>query len=95
MKKRKNRLNPKTANPATPKPITVPPEKDIFSALGKLDLAASAVLTLDSVAIRIPIFPAKAEKNAPKTKAGTMSQEVVSTNTEMKYKAIEARTTNI
>ena len=32
----KKQLRPKTANPATPKPITVPPPKETFNAFGKL-----------------------------------------------------------
>ena len=30
----KNAVKPKTANPATPNPITVPPAKEIFNAFG-------------------------------------------------------------
>ena len=75
-------MRPKTASPATPSPITVPPPKDTCNALGKLVLAASAVLAFASVAILIPIFPAKAEKAAPRIKAGTIIQLVVSTNIE-------------
>ena len=67
-------LNPNTANPATPSPITVPPEKETFKACGKLVLAAWVVRTLALVAIRIPIFPANAEKKAPQTKATTIIQ---------------------
>ena len=72
-------VNPRTAKPATPKPITVPPPKDTFRAFGKLVFAACVVLTLVFVAIFIPIFPAKAEKKAPHIKAITMSQSVVGT----------------
>ena len=36
----KNVVNPKTAKPATPKPITVPPPKATFNACGKLVRAA-------------------------------------------------------
>ena len=68
----KNADNPKTANPATPRPITVPPPKEILSASGKLVLAAWVVLTFVLVAIFIPIFPAKAEKTAPITNAITI-----------------------
>ena len=94
MKNVNNRLNPNTANPATPSPITVPPPKDTFNACGKLVLAASAVRALASVAILIPIFPARAEKMAPVTKAGTIIQLVVSTTADMPYKATPAITTN-
>ena len=62
-------LNPNTARPATPSPITVPPVKATFKALPKLVLAAWVVLTLAAVAILIPMFPANAEKNAPMIKA--------------------------
>ena len=89
----KNKLNPKTAKPATPSPITVPPPKATFKALGKLVLAACVVLELASVAIRIPIFPAKPEKNAPTIKAGIINQLVVSTIVEIPKRAIEAPTT--
>ena len=63
--------------------MTVPPPKDTLSAFGKLVFAASAVRAFASVAIRIPIFPAKAEKMAPTTKAGTINQLVVSTMVEI------------
>ena len=36
----KKEVSPKTARPATPKPITVPPPNETFNAFGKLDLAA-------------------------------------------------------
>ena len=95
-KKNKNKSErPRTAKPATPRPMTVPPPKDTLSACGKLVLAASAVRALASVAIRIPIFPAAAEKNAPKIKAGTIIQLVVSTKREILYKAMEAIATKI
>ena len=70
----KNPVNPKTARPATPNPITVPPPKETFKACGKLVRAACVVRTFVFVAIFIPIFPAKAEKNAPKMKAITINQ---------------------
>jgi hypothetical protein len=41
------------------------------------------VRALASVAIRIPMFPAKAEKIAPTTNAGTINQLVVSTIVDM------------
>ena len=90
----KNAVSPSTANPATPSPITVPPPNDIFNAVGKLVLAAWVVLTLVFVAIFIPIFPAHAEKNAPKTKAITISQCVVGTITETPAKAKLTTRTN-
>ena len=65
----KNNESPRTANPATPSPITVPPPKEIFRASGRLVRAACVVRTLVLVAILIPIFPATAEKTAPITKA--------------------------
>ena len=61
----KKAVKPSTAKPATPNPITVPPPNATLSAFGKLVLAACVVLTLDLVAIFIPIFPAKAENIAP------------------------------
>ena len=90
-----NKVNPRTARPATPRPITVPPPNETASALGKLVLAASAVRAFASVAIRIPMFPAKAEKKAPNTKAGTIIQLVVSTATEIPKRATEAMMTKI
>ncbi len=89
----KNPVSPKTANPATPSPITVPPPKDILSACGKLVLAACVVLTLVLVAIFIPIFPANAEKIAPKINATTISMCVVGTMKEIAASAILAPTT--
>ena len=65
----KNNERPNTASPATPSPMTVPPPKEIFSASGRLVFAACVVRTFVLVAIRIPIFPAKAENTAPITKA--------------------------
>ena len=91
----KNKVNPRTAKPATPSPITVPPPNDIFSAFGKLVLAAWVVLTLVLVAIFIPMFPAKAEKKAPKIKATTISQCVVGTIKETAAKATLTITTKI
>ena len=45
--------------------------------------------------MRIPIFPAKAEKIAPITKAGTIIQLVVSTAVEIPNKAAEATRTKM
>ena len=59
--------NPKTAEPATPIPMTEPPVKETFNAFDNEVFAASAVLTLDLVAIFIPINPASAESIAPRT----------------------------
>ena len=70
----KKPVKPRTAKPATPNPITVPPPKETFSACGKLVRAAWVVLTLVLVAIFIPMFPAKAEKKAPKIKATTINK---------------------
>jgi len=94
-KKIKNAVNPKTAKPATPSPITVPPPKDTFNACGKLVRAACVVLTFVFVAIFIPIFPAKAEKNAPKINATTINMCVVGTMNEIPAKTILAKTTKI
>ena len=88
-------LNPNTAKPATPSPITVPPVNDTFNACGKLVLAAWVVLTLAAVAILIPMFPATAEKTAPITKATTMNQCVVSTKVEITPSRIPANTTKM
>ena len=79
--------NLRTASPATPNPITVPPPKEIFNAFGKLVLAACVVLTLVFVAIFIPIFPAQAENRAPKIKATTIKMCVVGTITETAARA--------
>ena len=65
-------VKPKTAKPATPSPITVPPPKETFNAFGKLVFAACVVLTFVLVAIFIPIFPANAENIAPIIKATTI-----------------------
>ena len=43
----------------------------------------------------MPIFPAKPEKIAPTTKAGIISQLVVSTTSEIPNSAAEATITNI
>ena len=78
-KNKKKILNPNTAKPATPSPMTVPPPKATLRALGRLVLAACVVLEFASVAILIPIFPAKPENTAPTMKAGIINQLVVST----------------
>ena len=54
--------------PTTPIPITDPPANATSSALPRLVRAAFVVLTFALVATRIPIKPASAEQNAPKTK---------------------------
>ena len=64
---------PSTAKPATPIPITEPPENDTFNAVLRLVLAACAVRTLALVAIFIPIKPAKADNTAPIRKAMTIT----------------------
>ena len=85
----KKLVKPRTAKPATPNPITVPPPKETFSACGKLVRAACVVLTLVFVAIFIPIFPAKAEKKAPKINATTINKCVLTPG----KKVIPAKTT--
>jgi len=90
----KKTVKPKTAKPATPSPITVPPPKEILSAFGKLVRAACVVLTLVLVAIFIPIFPAKAENTAPKTKAMTINQCVVGTIKDTAVNKAATITTN-
>ncbi len=90
----KNAVNPRTAKPATPRPITVPPPKEILSAFGKLVLAACVVLTFVFVAIFIPMFPANAENTAPNTKAITINQCVVGTTKETIANKILTITTN-
>ena len=92
---RKNNDKPKTARPATPSPMTVPPPKDTCRALGKLSRAACVVRALASVAIRIPIFPARAEKIAPTTNAGMIRMLVVSTILEITNSPPEAIKTKI
>ena len=49
------KLNPSTANPATPKPITIPPEKETFNAFANEVRAACVVRTFALVATRIPL----------------------------------------
>ena len=88
-------LNPKTARPATPKPITMPPEKETANAFGRLVRAASVVRTLASVAIRIPIFPARAEKIAPTTNATTIKELVDSIKDEIMARNTPAITTKM
>ena len=65
---------PKTASPATPKPITEPPVNDTFRAFIRLVRAASVVRTLAFVAMFIPKYPASAEKNAPTIKHTAITQ---------------------
>src|SRR5690348_12042802 len=60
-----NPPKPNIARPATPIPITEPPAKETLRALARLVLAAWVVRTLALVAIRIPIYPAVAERTAP------------------------------
>ena len=91
----KNAVKPKTAKPATPNPITVPPPKDTFKAFGRLVLAACVVLTFVFVAIFIPIFPAKAEKIAPKINAIIINQCVVGTAIDTIARSILTMITNM
>ena len=95
MKNIKNKLNPKTAKPATPSPITVPPPKATSSAFGRLVLAAWVVLLFASVAILIPMLPANPENIAPTINAGIINQLVVSTTKEIPNRAADANTTKI
>jgi hypothetical protein len=69
-RKKKNPVNPSTANPATPNPYGSS-AKETFNACGKLVrcLCSSYICF---VAIFIPIFPAKAEKL--KNKATTINK---------------------
>ena len=60
-----NPPSPKTARPATPSPITVPPVNDTFRACFRLVRAACVVRTFALVATFIPMYPAVAEKTAP------------------------------
>ncbi len=66
---------PKTANPATPMPITAPPVKDTFKALAREVLAACAVRTFALVATFMPIYPASAERKAPSRKEMAINGE--------------------
>ena len=92
----KKQVSPKTAKPATPRPITVPPPRETFNAFGKLVRAAWVVLTFVLVAIFIPMLPAKAEKNAPIINAITMSQCVEGTIVDtMNNKPLTPTTNNV
>ena len=73
----KNPVNPNTAKPATPRPITVPPPKETFNAWGNEVRAAWVVRTFVLVAIFIPMFPANAEKIAPKMNATIINKCVL------------------
>ena len=91
----KNAVNPSTAKPATPNPITVPPANEIFNASGRLVFAAWVVLTFVFVAIFIPIFPASAEKKAPKINATTINICEVGTTNEIPARTKLTTTTKI
>ena len=69
-----NVLNPNTAKPATPSPMTMPPVKETLRPSLRLVRAACVVRTLAWVAMRMPMLPASAENTAPMTKATTMNQ---------------------
>ncbi|OQA06399.1 MAG: hypothetical protein BWY67_01966 [Bacteroidetes bacterium ADurb.Bin397] len=72
-----NKLKPNTPKPTTPIPIMEPPAKAISSAFPIPVRAALVVLTFALVAIRIPMYPAKAEQNAPQIKeTATIGDEV-------------------
>ena len=60
---------PSRPRPTTTIPITAPEEKAIFSPLLRESLHALAVLAFAEVAVLIPMFPARAERIAPNTKA--------------------------
>jgi hypothetical protein len=64
----KNPVNPSTANPATPNPLTVPPPKDTFKACGKLVDCLCGSYICFSCYFHSSMFPANAEKKAPKQK---------------------------
>ena len=67
---------PKTANPATPRPMTAPPVNETDKAFAKEVRAACVVRTFALVAIFIPIHPAKALNTAPMIKAMAITQSV-------------------
>ena len=60
---------PSRARPTTLIPITLPPEKETFSASVMFFMAALVVREFAAVATFIPIKPARAEQAAPRTKA--------------------------
>ena len=76
----KSELRPKTASPATPSPITVPPVKATLSASFKLVRAACVVRTFALVAMFIPKYPAVALNTAPIRNEMAITGEDVSTN---------------
>ena len=86
-------LRPKTARPATPRPMTMPPVKETFRAWARPVRAACVVRTLASVAMRMPMLPARAENTAPMTKAMTMNQWVVGTSMDTTPRRAPATTT--
>ena len=88
-------LSPKTAKPATPNPMTMPPVKLTFKPSLKLERAACVVRTLACVAMRMPMLPANAENTAPMTKATMMNQWVVSTMLATKPSNAPAITTKM
>ena len=72
----------------------MPPVKETFNPSLRLVRAAWVVRTLAWVAMRMPMFPARAENTAPITKATTMNQCVVSTMEETRPRSAPAMTTN-
>ena len=52
-------------SPTTERPMTAPDENAILKPLPKLFFTPSAALALDLVAMRMPMFPARAENMAP------------------------------
>ncbi len=87
-----NAPRPKTASPATPSPITEPPVNETFKACLRLVRAACVVRTFALVAIFIPIYPAKAERNAPIKKEIAIVGSEVSTSVPDQARTIAAIT---
>ncbi len=65
---------PKRLKATTAMPETAPPRKDVKSASLSERLAALAVLMFELTDTYIPMYPERAEKNAPNRKATPVSQ---------------------
>ena len=86
---RKNNPTESNAKPTTSRPVTAPPLNAMQSAPWRLVLAAWAVRTLASTAIRIPMNPAASEHAAPSRNPSAVGQPLKIT---AKMKMITAMT---
>ena len=90
-----NKVNPRTARPATPRPITVPPPKETCKCFRQTCLSCFCGSCICIGCNTHSDISCQSRKESSKTKAGTIIQLVVSTATEIPKRATEAMMTKI